>query len=486
LVAFNSIQYLLFFLTCVCVFFALPQRFRLDWLLIASLFFYASGDPVILVHLIAVIAISYALALKISAETDPLKRKRWMIGTILLLVGNLFVFKYTVFVSDNLRSLAQAAGVPYPVPTFRLLLPIGISFYTFSLVSYVVDIYKGTIAAERRFNVFALYVSFFPKIVAGPIERARTLIPQFNTPQAFDYDRAYLGFHLIVWGAFKKIVVADTLAPFVARVYEDPQAADGVAVAFATVLYAFQLYCDFSGYTDIAIGSALVMGFKLSPNFNRPYIATSIQDYWKRWHMSLTSWLTEYVYTPMSRTTLIKMKWYNLMLLSLFITFVVSGIWHGAQWTFVAWGALHGSYIVISMLTKKPRAQVITFLGLDRSPRLLRAVRIACTFTLVCIAYVLFRSNTLSDAIQLFAHLPTGWTQPMAGLKTVIAGQRLELLICIAGIATVLAAEALNSSEKVRQVATSSRWMLNYATILAIVFFGALYQTDQQFIYFRF
>ena len=275
--------------------------------------------------------------------------------------------------------------------------------------------------------------------------------------QTFDYERAYLGFNLILWGAFKKIVVADTIAPFVARVYDDPQAADGVAVTFATVLYAFQLYCDFSGYTDIAIGSALIIGFQLSPNFNRPYIATSIQDYWKRWHMSLTSWLTEYLYTPMSRTTKIKLKWYNLMLASLLLTFIVSGIWHGAQWTYVAWGALHGSYIVFSMLSQKPRARLVKAVGLNRRPRLLRGLRIACTFALVCIAYVLFRAHSLMDAVQLFAYLPTGWTHPLAGLKTVIEGKRLEILICIAGIVTVLIVEALQGGERAKQLAASYR-----------------------------
>lgn len=483
--AFNSIQYVLFFLMVVCVYFAVPQKWRLNWLLVASLFFYASGDPVILVHFIVVIVATYLLALRIEARDDKESRKRWATITILLLVFNLAVFKYTIFLSDSLRSLSEAAGIPYPVPTFRIMLPIGISFYTFSLIGYVVDIYKGA-AAERRINVFALYVAFFPKVVAGPIERARTLIPQFDVPKTFNYDMAVLGLQLILWGSFKKIVVADTIAPFVSRVYDAPQAADGVAVVAATVLYAFQLYCDFSGYTDIAIGSALMMGFKLSPNFNRPYIATSIQDYWKRWHMSLTSWLTEYVYTPMSRTTLIKMKWYNMMLLSLFLTFVVSGLWHGAQWTFVVWGALHGSYIVLSQLTQKQRAKFVKAIGINKYPKPLRAMRIGWTFTLVCLAYVLFRSNSLADAGSFFAMLPTGWTDPVGGLKTVIDGNRPEFLIAIAGIATVLGVEALQASENARRILVSSRWVVNYAVTASIFLLGALHQVDQQFIYFRF
>jgi alginate O-acetyltransferase complex protein AlgI len=483
--AFNSIEYLLFFTTVVLVYFVIPQRMRLDWILLSSLFFYASADPVLLVHFLVVIIATYLLALQIDAQVDKAIRRRWVLIAVALLVFNLFIFKYTMFLSDTLRSIAEATGIPYPVPSFRIMLPIGISFYTFSLISYVVDVHKG-MAVERRFRRFALYASFFPKLVAGPIERAKNLLPQFDVPQDFNYERAYFGLQLILWGAFKKIVVADTIAPFVARIYDNPQGADGVAVTAATVLYAFQLYCDFSGYTDIAIGSALMMGFRLSPNFNRPYIATSIQDYWKRWHISLSSWLTEYVYTPMSRTTWIKMKWYNLMLLSLFITFVVSGLWHGAQWTFVVWGALHGSYIVISQLTQKQRGRTVKFFGLNRSPRLLRTLRIGWTFTLVCLAYILFRSSSLADAAQLFAHLPTGWSNPIEGLRSVIAGQRTQILICIVGILVVLAVEAMHGVEYFKRAAISSRWMLTYATTLAIVFFGALYQSDQQFIYFQF
>jgi alginate O-acetyltransferase complex protein AlgI len=484
-VAFNSIQYILFFTAVLCVYFTLPQRFRVIWLVAASLFFYAAADPLLLIHLLVVTSAVYFLALKIHRTTVQPDRKRWMVGTIVLLVINLVAFKYLLFLSDSLRSLCAAVGIPYPVPVFRVVLPIGISFYTFSLISYVADVYKG-MEAETRFKIFALYVSFFPKIIAGPIERARALIPQFDTQQSFDYERACLGLQLILWGAFKKVVVADTIAPFVSRVYDNPQAADGVGIAVATVLYAFQLYCDFSGYTDIAIGSALILGFKLTANFNRPYIATSIQDYWKRWHMSLTSWLTDYVYTPMSRSTLIKIKWYNLMLLSLFITFVVSGLWHGAQWTFVVWGALHGSYIVLSQLTQKPRGKTIKLLGLNKSPRALRSLRIGWTFTLICLAYIVFRSNSLADAGHFFLSLHTGWLQPQAGLKALIDGNRAQLLICLAGIAIVLLVESLQTAEKARLLASTTRWQLNYAMTAAIVLLGALYQVDPQFIYFRF
>lgn len=483
--AFNSVQYLLFFTATICVYFALPQRFRLNWLLAASLFFYASADPIVLLHLIAVIIATYRLAGEIDRHAAKPVRKRWMVIAVVLLVANLFAFKYTVFVSDSLRTVCEAMGIYYPVPRFRILLPIGISFYTFSLISYVVDVYRG-MPPERRFNMFALYVSFFPKIVAGPIERARTLIPQFDVPQAFDFDRVNAGLQLILWGAFKKIVVADTIAPFVSRAFDQPYFADNVIIVVATVLYAFQLYCDFSGYVDIAIGSALILGFRLTPNFNRPYIATSIQDYWKRWHMTLTSWLTEYVYTPMSRTTLVKLKWYNLMLISIFVTFVVSGLWHGAQWTFVAWGALHGSYIVFSHLSQRPRARMVKFMRMDRSPRLLRAMRIGSTFTLVCIAYILFRSNSLIEAARLFYYLPTRWGHPVESLWSLIGGDLPQFIVGVAGIVVVLLGELLQGTEKVKHALVASRWSLNYAAVLVIVVFGALYETDTQFIYFRF
>jgi hypothetical protein len=333
-------------------------------------------------------------------------------------------------------------------------------------------------------------VTLFPKLIAGPIERGRNLLPQLKLDHAFDYARIVSGLQLIAWGAFKKVVVADRIAPIVQSVYDAPQGFDGVSIAFATWLYAFQIYCDFSGYTDMALGAALILGFKLTQNFNRPYFATSIQDFWKRWHISLTSWLTDYIFNPLIRSKLIKIKWYNLMLLSMLVTFLASGLWHGAQWTFVAWGGLHGLYIVIALLLQKPFNTFVRRIKLDQRPQLYRALKIAFTFTLVCFAYVLFRSESMADAAYIYSHLHTGWSDPITGMKATVNLLREEFVLGLAGICVVMGVEAakgrVDIGAKVAGAPVWARWGLYYAGAASIVLLGAFYEVNQQFIYFRF
>jgi D-alanyl-lipoteichoic acid acyltransferase DltB (MBOAT superfamily) len=332
-------------------------------------------------------------------------------------------------------------------------------------------------------------VTLFLKIVAGPIERARNLLPQLKAAHAFDYARVVAGLQLMAWGAFKKIVVADRIAPFVQAVYDAPHNYDGAALSFATVLYAFQIYADFSGYTDLALGGALILGFKLTQNFNRPYFATSISDFWKRWHISLTSWLTDYIFNPLVRSKLIKIKWYNLMLISMFVTFVASGFWHGAQWTFVAWGALHGFYLVAALVLQKPFNTFVRRIKLDQRPKLYRGLKIAFTFTLVCLAYVLFRAHSMADALYIFSQLHTGWGQAADSFKTVVGVNREAFLLALAGIAVLIAADVLKGRVDLGALLASRpavRWGLYYAGAASILLLGAYYNVNQQFIYFRF
>lgn len=487
--AFNSLAFLVFFPIVLVGYYVLPHRGRWVWLLAASIYFYGNAQPIYLLQFLAATALSYLLALKIEQEPDKPRKKRLLTTGVVLLVANLFVFKYTSFFNETLRTAFGWAGANYPVPVISLILPIGISFYTFQLISYLVDVFRGT-AAERHFGLFALYTSFFPKVVSGPIERAKNLLPQFREVQTFDIGRLALGIQLILWGVFKKVFVADRLAPFVRSVYENPADADGVAVAFATFLFAFQVYADFSGYTDIALGIGQTLGLKLTNNFNRPYVAISIQDFWKRWHISLTNWLTDYVYTPLTRSKAIKIKWFYLMLVSLFITFVVSGLWHGSEWTFVIWGALHGSYLVISMLTQKWRAKCVKLVGLDRFPKLHRAWKIAVTFLLVCLAYVFFQARNLSEAFHMLGRLPFGWTHPMLGISQVVNGLWAELLLGLLGIGTIVLVDALSTTGDARDVVkrypAPVRWAIYQTCLLGIVLLGAFYGTDAKFIYFQF
>jgi alginate O-acetyltransferase complex protein AlgI len=484
---FISLQFAAFFIVVAGVYFLLPLRVRWAWLLAASLYFYGAAEPIYLLQILAVTGLSYVAAIQIERAEAPSRKSLILTGSVVLLVANLFLFKYTSFLNETLRSLFGFAGADYPVGVVKILLPIGISFYSFQLISYLVDVARGA-KAERHAGVFALYVAFFPKLIAGPIERAKNLLPQLHAPRGFDYALAVSGLQLIAWGAFKKVVVADRSAPFVQRAYEDPHAVDGVVMTFSTWLYAFQLYFDFSGYTDMALGLAAVLGFKLMQNFNRPYFATSIQDFWKRWHISLTSWLTDYIYTPLTRSKRIKMKWHDLMLLSLFITFLVSGLWHGAQWTFVAWGALHGAYMVGGSLLQRPWNKVAKAIGLNKRPQLYRAMKIAVTFVFVCLAYILFRAESLADAAYIFTHLGTGWDKAAYSLRVFTVYWRTDLVIVMAGIAVVMLVEFLQGRVdlgKLLATRPALRWTVYYAGAASIALMGAFYG-QQQFIYFRF
>jgi alginate O-acetyltransferase complex protein AlgI len=488
-VAFNSLQFLAFFPLVVVGFFLLPHRVRSLWLLAASLYFCGAGQPLALVWMLAATVVTYWVAIKVDGAPDKPRKKAIMKMGVALLVANLVVFKYTSFVNESFRSVAGWFGGAYPVPVIHLLLPIGISFYTFLLIGYLVDVSNG-LKAERSFGTFALFVTYFPKLVAGPIERAKNLLPQLHVEQTFDYRRVVSGLVLMALGFFKKVVVGDRLAPFVQQAYGDPRGHDGVVMVLATWMFAFQVYCDFSGYTDIAIGAARTMGYKLINNFNRPYFAISIADYWKRWHISLSSWLTDYVYTPLTRTKAIKMKWYYLMLLSLFITFVVSGFWHGAQWTFVVWGVLHGTYMITSMLTQKWRRKVNQSLGLDRRPRLHNVLRVMFTFCLVCFAYIWFQAASVADAVYISTHLHTGWGHAVASAKDFLDDRYAELAFALYGIAVVMIADTLAAKGDIveRLVARPARvrWAVYYTTAVSIILLGAFYDTQQKFIYFQF
>ncbi|HEY0941150.1 MAG TPA: MBOAT family O-acyltransferase [Steroidobacter sp.] len=485
---FHSLQFLTFFAVVVAVYFAAPLRSRWIVLLGASLYFYGVSEPFYLVQILAATALSFWLGLKIEAAPDKPAKKRLVTFGIVALAANLIVFKYTSFFNETLRSLFGMAGWSYSIPVLQILLPIGISFYTFQLIGYLVDVFRGS-KAEHHAGRFALFVTFFPKLVAGPIERGKNLLPQLHLEHRFDYQRTVAGLQLILWGAFKKVVVADRIAPFVQQVYDQPHAHDGVAMTLATWLYAFQIYCDFSGYTDIALGVAAIFGYQLMQNFNRPYFATSIQDFWKRWHISLTSWLTDYIYTPLTRQRVFKMKFYNLMLLGLFVTFLVSGFWHGAQWTFVAWGALHGLYIVISLQTQKQRVAFCKAIGLAARPTLHRQVKIAVTFTLVCFAYILFRANSMADALYIMSHLHTGWTEGVWAVKDFVGDNHSEFGLALLGIAFVMAVETVQGKVDVGATLAKRpwlRWSTYYAGAVSIALLGAYYGIGQQFIYFRF
>ena len=395
---FNSQHFLLFFPVVVALYFALPKERRWILLLAASYYFYMCWKAEYVVLIVASTLVDWYVGLAMERSGDRRGRKRLLWLSLLVNLGLLFAFKYYNFANDSLRAVFDSLNVFYDVPEFRVLLPVGISFYTFQKLAYTIDVYRGRIGAEHHLGKFALYVAFFPQLVAGPIERASTLLPQFHRHYDFDYDRVSRGIQQMVWGFFKKVAVADRLAIYVDAVYSDPGSHSGLTLVLATYFFAFQIYCDFSGYSDIAIGAARIMGFDLMENFKRPYLSRTVSEFWSRWHISLSTWFRDYVYIPLGGNRVAVPRWYA----NLLIVFVVSGMWHGANWTFLAWGALHGGYLVFSIVTRKPRDASLEALRLPHDSRRRQFFDILLTFHLALVAWVFFRADSLGDAVQVF------------------------------------------------------------------------------------
>ena len=397
---FNSLQFLIFFPLVTLLYFAFPQRVRWVWLLVASYYFYMCWNPRYAVLIAASTAITFLSGILIDRENRVAgegKRKRrkklWVALSFLLNLAILFFFKYWGFFSDNMVALGGLAGVSIELPKFDVLLPVGISFYTFQALSYTMDVYRGEIYAERNLFKYALFVSFFPQLVAGPIERSKNLLVQVNEPHSFDPGRVRDGLLLMLWGFFQKVVIADRIGVLVDHVYNHWNEVAGISIVVATVLFAVQIYCDFGGYSDIAIGAAQVLGFSLMKNFNQPYLSKSCGEFWRRWHISLSSWFRDYLYIPLGGNR--KGKWRKYF--NNLATFAVSGLWHGAAWTFILWGALHGVAMVAARLIKARTSRRLPLL-----PAWL------LTFAFVNLCWVFFRAPTIAAGGQLLSRLALG------------------------------------------------------------------------------
>ncbi|MDT7604999.1 MAG: alginate O-acetyltransferase complex protein AlgI, partial [Acidobacteriota bacterium] len=346
---FNSLHFLIFFPVVTTLFFVLPHRLRWAMLLAASCYFYMVFKPLYILILAFTIIVDYTAGILIE-DAKGRRRKAYLVASICANVGVLAFFKYYNFLNGSLREALGALHLAAPVPPLlHILLPIGLSFHTFQSLSYTIEVYRGRHPAERHAGIFALYVMFYPQLVAGPIERPQNLLHQFHERHYFDYPRVVAGLQLMLWGMFKKVVIADRLSPFVNLVYDDPHSYRGVSFIVATIFFAFQIYCDFSGYSDIALGAAQVMGFTLMKNFDRPYFSKSISEFWKRWHISLSTWFRDYVYLSLGGNRVSRPRWY----FNLFFTFLVSGLWHGANWTYVIWGALNGVYLIAEIVWRQ-------------------------------------------------------------------------------------------------------------------------------------
>jgi D-alanyl-lipoteichoic acid acyltransferase DltB (MBOAT superfamily) len=479
---FNSLQYAVFLPCVVLLYFALPHRWRWVLLLAASYYFYMCWRVEYAALIVASTLVDYVAGLVMAGSARVAVRRGALALSLLTNLGLLFAFKYANFASESFRALFAAFDVFVDTPAFAFLLPVGISFYTFQTLSYTIDVYRGVRGPERHLGRFALYVAFFPQLVAGPIERSERLLPQFRERHRFDAARAADGAQLILWGLFKKLVVADNLAVYVEEVFSRPGAYHGAPVWLAAYFFAFQIYCDFSGYSDIAIGSARLMGFRLMDNFRQPYLARGIADFWRRWHISLSTWFRDYVYVPLggSRTG----PWrFGANVLAVFL---VSGLWHGANWTFVFWGALHGLWYLGARVTARARERIAEALGLSRVPRLHALWQILVTFHFVTFAFLFFRADSIGSAWRLAGRLFT-WE---AGQPWRVALRAADFRAAVIAMACVLAVEALGAAKPegargpFAAFGRRTRWALVYATALGLLVFGRF--ASQAFIYFQF
>jgi len=361
--------------------------------------------PWYILVLIILILLDYSLGRALEKQIGS-RRRLLLLTSIIGNLGILFVFKYFNFFNENISVLADFVGWNYSIESLKLILPIGLSFHVFQSLSYVIEVYRGKYPAEKHIGIYALYVLFFPQLVAGPIERPQQLLPQLHQGKSFDYERVMDGLTTMLWGFFKKLVIADQLAVMVDQVFGNVYQAPPAAIVLAVFMFAYQLYCDFSGYSDIAIGSAKVLGFDLMQNFNRPYAAKTISDFWRRWHISLSNWLRDYLYFPLA----VSWRSYGKIgsHLALFITFVLIGLWHGAAWTFIGLGAIHGIYLVFADVTKSMREKISKKTGLSSLPRVRAFVQIIITFILVSISWIFFRAQNLPDVWHIVINLGPG------------------------------------------------------------------------------
>jgi D-alanyl-lipoteichoic acid acyltransferase DltB (MBOAT superfamily) len=339
-----------------------------------------------------------ALRLIFEPKRETREKKIILLGALTLNLGILILFKYANFITLNINDLFHFLGIKWEISFLDLLLPVGISFYTFQAIGYTIDVYKGTISAEKNFITYALFISFFPQLVAGPIERAKNLLPQFYRIHQFDTGRFMQGAKLILWGYFMKVVVSDRLAIYVNFVYGNISYHSAITLIVAIIFFAFQIYCDFGGYSNIAIGCAKIMGFDLMTNFRRPYLSTSVIEFWRRWHISLSTWFRDYVYIPLGGNRCSRRRNY----LNIFITFTISGLWHGANWTFIIWGALNGIFQIIEKFTSGFRKKWATFFHLSKISAIIHVFNVLFTFTIITATWVFFRSANIDTALQIF------------------------------------------------------------------------------------
>ncbi len=410
--SFNSLVFLIFLVTVLVLYYVLPHRVRWIMLLIASYIFYAYWNFYLIFLILSTTLVSYLAGLFIGKAKKQATRNFFLVITLVICFGLLLFFKYFNFLSGSMTALFRIFGMQVDDFFLDLILPVGISFYTFQTLSYVIDVYRGSIEPERHIGYFALFVSYFPQLVAGPIERPQDLIPQLKEKHKFDKNNLWQGFKIMAAGFVKKVVIADTLASYVDSVYNAPDLGQvtGFSVLLATAVFIIQIYCDFSGYSDIATGCAKMMGVDLTVNFDRPLSSESLNDFWSRWHISLNTWFRDYVYLPLNYRAMGKKHLRARVYLNLLIVFFISGLWHGANWTFVVWGMYNGVCQVLEGVLKKPKSAICSRFGWRENGPKTRILRILKTNIILFFGLIIFRSNSLGDAFLFFGKLFSDWS----------------------------------------------------------------------------
>ncbi|MGD0711209.1 MAG: MBOAT family O-acyltransferase [Bacteroidales bacterium] len=416
-------------------------------------------------------------------KVEGSKKRLYLIISIICNVGFLAFYKYFNFINENISDLANFLNWNYPIKAFEIILPIGLSFHTFQAMSYTIEVYRGNQKAEKHFGIYALYVMFYPQLVAGPIERPQNLIRQFYEKHHFDYKNVTDGLKLMLWGFFKKMVIADRLASYVNEVYNHPDLYHGTPVILATVFFAIQIFCDFSAYSDIAIGAAKVMGFRLMLNFNTPYFSKTIKEFWTRWHISLSSWLRDYLFVPLSMYYR-NGKVYGVCL-AILITFSISGLWHGAKWTFVIWGVIHGLYLALSIVLSKLKKRINKFFKINTDFFLIKIFDVSIVFILVCFTWIFFRSDSVSTAFKLIGN-SVNFSNGL--LNYDVLGGKTDLFITVLMIMLMEIIHLMQRKSSVIKIINSYskfvRWLVYCLFVWLILIFGQF--GNQQFIYFQF
>ncbi|MCR5789074.1 MAG: MBOAT family protein [Lachnospiraceae bacterium] len=485
---FSTIEFAVFMALVFLLYWSVPARFRWILLLLSNIWFYACYEVKYLIVLLLTTVISYVAAILIEKQTLFKKKKGLFVIGIVLTLSFLLVCKYLNFTIYAIQRVLSHLALPMHPFTLKLLVPVGISFYTFEMVSYLADVYSGKIPAERNFFHYAVFVSFFPNISSGPIERAGHFLPQLKEEKRFDYDTVVYGTRLLLLGLVKKIVIADMLSKYVDAVFEHVTEQTGICFLWATLLYTFQIYCDFSGYSDMAVGLAGMLGFELPRNFKGPYLASSVKEFWSRWHISLSTWLRDYIYIPLGGNKRGSFR----RDCNLLVTFLISGLWHGASFTFIFWGFLHGIYQITEnhLRKKKPTTEH------QEGPGSVSAVRSAfrtalgtlVTFCLVSFAWLFFRARAISEALFAVTHMFSDLSLSMAMARMGMTARSVLKTFLV--ILFIMVFDIINEKrdvlKEISRLPAWLRWTGYFLTGLVILALSAHNGVSQEFIYFRF